>query len=69
MSIIIFIVRYKSGDVTDINNNRLISLSSTMSKLFKLRLLELCGAFFHNARLSVWFEEVWLSGRCIYKII
>jgi len=55
--IVVPVLKDKRGDATDINNYRAVTLSSCISKLFKMCILELYGDMLSTSSLQFGFKK------------
>jgi len=60
--IVVPVLKDKQGYVTDINNYRAVTLSSCISKLFEMFILELYGDMLSTLPCSLGLRESWVLG-------
>ena len=64
-TILVPVVKSKSGDLSDRNNYRPIALASVVSKVFELMLLNRCERFLHSADNQFGFKSGLSTELCI----
>ena len=68
-TIIIPLVKNKSGDTSDIKNYRPIALVTVASKIFEIILLELTESYLDTTDNQLGFKKGHYADHCIYELI
>jgi len=66
--IVVPVIKDKRGDITDINNYRAVTLSSCISKLFEMCILELYGDMLATSPMQFWFKKKLGTRRALYVL-
>ena len=67
-TIIILLVKNKSGDTSDVNNYRPIALVTVTFKIFEIILLEPIESYLDTTENQVGFKESHSADHCIYML-
>ena len=67
-TVIVPVIKNKSGDVSDTNNYRPIALSSIVSKAFEIILLSRCEEYIGSSDCQFGFKSGHSTDLCIYKL-
>ena len=68
-TVIVPVIKNKSGDVSDTNNYRPIALSSIVSKVFEIILLSRCEEYIGSSDCQFGFKSGHSTDLCIYTLI
>ena len=67
-TVIVPVIKNKSGDVSDTNNYRPIALSSIVSKVFEIILLSRCEEYIESFDCQFYFKSGYSTDICIYTL-
>ena len=67
-TVIIPLVKDKKGDLSDVNNYRPIALTTIISKLFELIILEKCSDYFYTSDHQFGFKKGHGTEECIFTM-